>query len=180
MGGTLSSEQWLEQWKESMQRGMDAWLAMLGRTPQPDISQYWMPFFSQGMAPLSQMMSQGASPELLQHWKRFLDQGIESWAKALEKAMATEAFASAFGKYLEQYLATVGPVQKEMKKASEAYLKILGLPSRNQIAEMASQISWVESRIEELEEKIEKVLDGLGSLQAAHEKVGTSGSGQTS
>ena len=170
MSGTLPSEELLEQWKESMQRGMDAWLAMLGRTAQPDISQYWMPFFSQGMAPLSQMLSQGASPELLQQWKQFLDQGIEAWSKALENAMASETFASAFGRYLDQHLATFGPMQKEMKKASEAYLRALGLASRTQIAEMTSQISWVESRIEELEGKIERVLAGLASLQAALDK----------
>jgi len=45
-----------------------------------------------------------------------------------------------------------------MKKASEAYLRALGLPSRTQITEMTSQISWVETRIEELEAKIEQVL----------------------
>ena len=158
MSTKSSSEDLLEQWKESMQRGMDAWLAMIGQTPQPDIYKYWMPFFSQGMAPPSQMLSQGASPDLLQIWKRFLDQGIEAWAKALEKAMATETFASAFGKYMDQYVSAVGPMQKEMKKASEAYLRALGLPSRTQITEMTSQISWVETRIEELEAKIEQVL----------------------
>ncbi|MFQ5801492.1 MAG: hypothetical protein ACE5JQ_01185 [Candidatus Methylomirabilales bacterium] len=175
MSTKSSSEDLLEQWKESMQRGMDAWLAMIGQTPQPDIYQYWMPFFSQGMVPLSQMVSQGASPEILQQWKRFLDQGVEAWSKALEKAMASETFASAFGKYLDQYIGAVGPMQKEMKKASEAYLRALGLPSRTQIAEMTSQISWVETRIEELEAKIEQVLDGLASVQTAIEKGGTQG-----
>ncbi len=177
MSGTLSSEELLEQWKQSMQKGIDAWLAMAGRAPQPDIPQYWMPFFNQGMAPLFQMMSPGASPELLQLWKRFLDQGIEAWAKALERAMASDVFASAFGRSLEQYLSTVGPVQKEMKKASEAYLRALGLPSRTQIAEMTSQISWVESRIEELEAKIEQVLAGLASLHASLEKAAAQGHG---
>lgn len=180
MSAKLSSEELLEQWKESMQRGIDAWLAMLGRTPQPDLSQYWMPFFPQGMGPFSQMLSQGASPELLQQWKQFMDQGIEAWSKALEKAMATETFASAFGKYLDQYLDTVGPMQKEMKKAGEAYLRVLGLPSRAQIAEMTSQISWVESRIEELEAKIEQVLAGLASMQAALGREGTQGRGPSS
>lgn len=180
MSITLSSEELLEQWKESMQRGIDAWLAMLGRTPQPDISQYWMPFFTQGMAPFSQILRQSASPELLQQWKQFLDQGVEAWSNALGKAMATETFASAFGKCLDQYLDTVGPMQKEMKKGGEAYLRVLGLPSRTQIAEMTSQISWVESRIEELETKIEQVLNGLTLVQAALEKDGTQGRGPSS
>lgn len=175
MSTTLSSEELLEQWKESMQRGLDAWLGMLGRTPQPDISQYWMPFFTQGMAPFSQIMRQGASPEILQQWKQCVDQGVEAWSKALEKTMATETFASAFAKWLDQYLDTVGPMQKEMKKAGEAYLRMLGLPSRTQIAEMTSQMSWVESRIEELETKIEQVLAGLAVVQAALEKDRTQG-----
>lgn len=144
---------------------MEAWLAMLARAPQPDIFQFWMPFFTQSMAPLAHVVSQGASAEVLRLWKEFLDQSIEGWAKALEQAMASEGFAAAFGKYMEQYLAAVGPAQAEMKRAGEEYLKSLGLPSRTQIAEMASQISWVESRIEELEAKIEQVLTSLAGLR---------------
>jgi hypothetical protein len=174
MGGT-SSEELLEQWKQFTQQGMEAWLEMLGGTPRPDVSQYWMPFFHLGVAPLAQLMSQRPSPELLQFWKQFLDQGVEAWAKALEHAMASEGFASTFGKYLDQYLRTIGPAQQEMKKAGEAYLRALGLPSRTQIGEMASQITWVESRIEELEAKIDGVLSALGSLQKVLEKGGPAG-----
>jgi len=171
MSGAAWTEELLQQWKQSAEQGIEAWQAMLGRTPQPNLSQYWMPFFNQGASLLSQMVKEGGSPEVLQLWKRFLDEGIEAWSKALEGAMASEGFAAAFGKYLEQYLGAAGPVQKEMKKAGEAYLKALGLPSRNQIAEMTSQISWVESRIEELEAKIEGVMGSLASLQATLEKA---------
>lgn len=179
MSGAAWTEELLQQWKQSAEQGIEAWQAMLGRTPQPNLSQYWMPFFNQGASLLSQMVKEGGSPEVLQLWKRFLDEGIEAWSKALEGAMTSEGFAAAFGKYLDQYLGAAGPVQKEMKKAGEAYLKALGLPSRNQITEMTSQISWVESRIEELEAKIEGVMGSLASLQATLEKAcreGTSAS----
>jgi len=170
MSGTPSADELLGQWQQSAEQGMEAWLAMLGRGSQPEISQYWMPFFNQGMELLNQLKREGASPDLLQLWKRFLDEGIEGWSKALEQAMQSEAFASAFGKYLQQYLGTIGPVQKEMQKAREVYLKTLGLPSRTQIGEITSQISWVESRIEELEEKIDAVAAGLTSLHAIVER----------
>lgn len=170
MSGTPSAEELLTQWKTSAEQGVEAWLAMFGRAPQPEISQYWMPFFNQGMELLNQLKREGASPDLLQLWKRFMDEGIEAWSKALERAMQSEAFASAFGKYLEQSLGTIGPVQREMKKAGEMYLKAFGLPSRTQIGEMASQLSWVESRIEELEEKIEAVLAGLASMHGILER----------
>lgn len=172
MNGT-PSEELLQQWRQSTEQGIKAWLEALGRTPEPDIYQYWRPFFDQGMALLGQMMGQGVTPELLQLWKQVLDQGIEAWSKALEEAMATEGFASALGKYLDQYLRAVGPMQKELKQNTEAYLRTLGLPSRTQIAEMASQLFWVESRIEELEAKIEKVLAGLASLEAAFKMAGS-------
>lgn len=172
MNATPSAEELFQQWKQATEQGVKAWFETLGQTPQPDIYQYWRPFFDQGMALLSQMMGHGATPETLQLWKQALDQGIEAWSKALEEAMATEGFASALGKHLDQYLGAVGPVKKEMRQSGEAYLKALGFPSRTQIAEMASQISWVESRIEELEAKIEKVLAGLSSLETAFKKAG--------
>jgi hypothetical protein len=171
MGGTGWAEEMLRQWRQSTLQGIEAWQAMLGRAPQPNFAQYWMPFFNQGASLLSQMMQEGGSPEVLTLWKRFLDEGIEAWSKALEGAMTSEGFAAAFGKYLDQYLDVTGPVNKEMKRAGETFLKALGLPSRNQIAEMTSQISWVESRIEELETKIEGVMGSLSSLQAALEQV---------
>jgi outer membrane murein-binding lipoprotein Lpp len=177
MSGTPSPDEMITQWQQLTKEGMDAWLTMLTRAPQPDISQYWMPFFSQSMTPLAQLLSQGASKDLLQLWKQFLDQGIDAWTRVLEQAMTSEGFVAAFGKSMDQYLGMLSPAQKEMKKASEAYLIALGLPSRAQIAEMASQISWVESRIEELEEKIEQVLAGLSALQEKRERKG-SGSGK--
>ncbi|MFN3477267.1 MAG: hypothetical protein ACK4Z6_06915 [Candidatus Methylomirabilales bacterium] len=175
MNGMPSKEELLQQWRQTTEQGIKAWLEALGRTPQPDIYQYWRPFFDQGMVLLRQMMAQGATPEILQLWKQALDQGIEAWSKALEEAMATEGFAAALGKYLDQYLSAVGPAQKDLKQNSEAYLRTIGLPSRTQIAEMASQLFWLESRIEALEAKIEKVLAGLASLEAAFKKAGSGG-----
>lgn len=175
MSGIPSKEELLQQWRQATEQGIKAWLEALSRPPQPDIYQYWRPFFDQGMVLLSQMMAQGATPEILQLWKQALDQGIEAWSKALEEAMATEGFAAALGKYLDQYLRAVGPVQKDLRQNTEAYLRTLGLPSRAQIAEMASQLFWVESRIEALEAKIEKVLASLTSLEAAVKKAGSGG-----
>ena len=171
MNSIPSAEELFQQWRQYTEQGIKGWLETLGRTPKPDIYQYWRPFLDQGMALLSQMMGQGATPETLQLWKQALDQGIEAWSKALEEAMATEGFASALGKHLDQYLGAVGPMKKEMGQYGETYLRALGLPSRTQIAEMVSQISWVESRIEELEAKIEKVLAGLASLETAFKKA---------
>lgn len=175
MSGTPSAEDLVEQWKRIAEQGMEAWQGKFGQPLQPEVSQYWVPFFNQGMALHALLTSQGASSEVLQLWKQFLDQGIEAWAKALEKVMASEEVASALGKFLDQYVGMVAPMQKEIRKASEAYLRVLGLPGRTQMAEMTSQISWVESRIEELEAKIERVLDGLAALQASVEKSGRRG-----
>src|SRR3989304_2064636 len=98
MSGAGWTEELLQQWKQSAEQGIEAWQAMLGRTPQPNLSQYWMPFFNQGALLLSQMVREGGSPEVLQLWKRFLDEGIEAWSKALEGAVGAGGVAAGVAK----------------------------------------------------------------------------------
>jgi hypothetical protein len=96
----------------------------------------------------------------MQQWKAFMDQWIEVWSQALGQAMATEGFAQALGRYLDQFLTVSGPVKKTMDQYNDAALKTLGLPSRGQVVGVAAQVVGLEERIERVEDRLDE-LKGL-------------------
>lgn len=154
-------------WRESMEKGVETWTQMLGAGQRPDIYQFWRPFFDQSMEAWAKLQSQGPSPETLQQWKKFLDQWIEAWSRVLAQAMGSDNFAAALGKYLDQYLSAVGPVRKQMAEVGEEYLRAMNIPSRRQVTDLAEMLIALESRIEELEAKIDALAGGVAAIQAA-------------
>jgi poly(hydroxyalkanoate) synthase III subunit E len=161
MDASAASQQLFDLWRRQIEEGAQAWARMVAETPgrtPPDPAAFWRPLMDQGVAAWSRIMSQGpASPDLMGQWKQFLDQWIEAWSKALGQAMGTEAFAQALGTYLDRWLLTQGPAKKAGEEAAEAMLQTLGLPSRAQVTGIARQIVELEDRLERLE-------DGIGVL----------------
>ena len=86
-------------------------------------------------------------------------------AKVLEQAMGTDGFAAAMGKFLDQYMNTVGPVRKSLQSSNEEFLRTMNLPSRKQITDLASQVVSLEARLEALEERIEDLVDSISLLE---------------
>jgi polyhydroxyalkanoic acid synthase PhaR subunit len=118
------------------------------------------------------MLTQGASgPDSLAQWKKFMDESIEAWSKVLGQAMETEGFAAAMGKFLEQYLSTVGPMRKALQSSNEEIFRTMNLPSRTQVTGLASQVIALEARLEPLEEQIEKLADSLGQDLPSRKQV---------
>jgi hypothetical protein len=159
MSSSQTPDEIFRLWKDSMAKAAESWAKVLGHGQRPDVYQFWRPFFDQGMEAWSGLLTQGATPDLLQDWKKFQDAWIEAWSKVLTQAMGTENFAAALGKHLDQHLSAVGPVRKQMTEVGEELLRVLNLPSRRQVADLAELVVSLESRIEALEEKIETLLD---------------------
>jgi hypothetical protein len=169
MSQETTTQDLISTWKRSMDQTMEAWQKFTRGTPQPpDMLQFWSPLFTQNMDLWTQLLKQGAaSPDVLVQWKRFMDDSVEAWSRVLGQAMQTEGFASAMGKFLDQYLNTVGPMRKTLQASSEEFLRTANLPSRKQVTDLASHIISLETRLEALEERIEELVDGLGALKAS-------------
>jgi hypothetical protein len=162
-----------ELWKKALDEGTQAWLRALGQPatppPAPDFSQFWRPILSQGMEMWQRAAAAqgGVSPEFAQQWKAFLDQWIEAWSRALGQAMATEGFAQALGRYLDQTLTAQGPLRKGMEQYTDQALRTLGLPSRAQVVGLASQLVGLEERLEGLEDRLEELKELLRQVPAS-------------
>ena len=165
MDTQAATQQLFDAWKRQIDEGAQAWAQMLASAPMAnpvDPAAFWRPMMDQGIATWARIMSQGpVPPEIFGQWKTFLDQWIEAWSRALGQAMGTDAFAKSLGGYLDQWLATYGPMKKASEQAGETMLQSLGLPSRAQVIGVARQLVELEERLERLEDGLAAVLRHL-------------------
>jgi len=162
MTETSPSQQLFEVWKRQLEEGTKSWAQLMtkGAAPAPPdpAGFWWKPMFEQGLGQWARVFGQTpVTPELTTQWKQFLDQSIEAWAKALSQAMSTEAFAQMMGKTLEQWMASQAPAKRLAEQSVEATLQAFNLPSRTQVTAVAKQIV-------ELEERLDRLDDGIAAL----------------
>lgn len=163
MEASNPTQQLFDLWRRQIEEGTQAWSKMVTQPSgptAPDPLAFWRPFMDQGLASWARVMGQvPVSPDLTAQWKRFLDEWIEAWSRALSRSMGTEAFAEMLGRYLDQWLVAQGPLKKSAQQTTDAMLQTLDLPSRTQVANVARQLV-------ELEERMERLEDGLAALLA--------------
>jgi hypothetical protein len=149
-------------WKRQLEEGSKSWAQLItkGATPAPPdpAGFWWKPMFEQGLAQWARIFAQTpVTPELTTQWKQFLDQSIEAWSTALSQAMSTEAFAQMMGKTLDQWLVNQAPAKRLAEQSVESALQAFNLPSRTQVTAVAKQIV-------ELEERLDRLEDGIAGL----------------
>ncbi|MGH7267366.1 MAG: hypothetical protein ACREMB_21305 [Candidatus Rokuibacteriota bacterium] len=167
------TQELFDLWRKSVDEGTQAWVRALGAPPAGppppfDFAQFWRPILGQGMDVWQKAAAQGGiGPEFMAQWKGLMDQTIDAWARALGQAMATEGFAQALGRHLDQWLAVQAPVKKGLEQYNDMALRTLGLPSRAQVVGVASQLVALEERIEGLEERLAEVKEAIADTKRA-------------
>jgi hypothetical protein len=160
---TDQTTQLFDLWRRHLEESTQAWSRLVSQTPPaavPDPVGFWRPVLNQGLEQWARMFAQTpASPDLMGQWKQFLDQWIEAWSRVLGQAMGTEGFAQMMGRSLEGWLAAQAPVKKAGEQALEQTLQSLNVASRSQLTAVAKQIV-------ELEERLERIEDGLAAVLA--------------
>lgn len=98
-------------------------------------------------------------------------QAAESWAKAMERAVASEDFAKASGRILTRYI----ELQEALRSASTTAAEELRLPTVDDIARLATLIANVERKVDEVSDEVHAMngrLDRLeGMLTASRDDV---------
>lgn len=156
--------QLFDMWRRQLEESTQAWTRMVSQAPAapPDPMAFWKPVLNQGLEPWARMFAQTpASPDLMAQWKQFLDQWIEAWSRVLGQAMHTPSFAEQMGRSLEGWLTAQAPLKKAGEQALEQGLQALNLASRSQLTSVAKQIVELEERLERVEEGIQAILARL-------------------
>ena len=161
--------QLFDMWRRQLEESTQAWTRMVSQAPAapPDPIAFWKPLLNQGLEPWARMFAQTpASPDLMAQWKQFLDQWIEAWSRVLGQAMTTESFAQLMGKSLEGMLAAQAPFKKQGEQAVEQAVTALNLASRTQLTAVAKQIVELEERLERVEDGVQAILKRLDKERA--------------
>jgi hypothetical protein len=168
---TAATTQFFDMWRRQMEESTEAWSRMVSQAPPtslPDPLTFWRPVLDQGVEQWARMFAQTpVSPDLAAQWKQFLDQWIEAWSRVLGQAMTTDGFAQTMGKSLEGWLVAQAPVKKAGEQAMEQTINALNLASRSQLTAVAKQIVELEERLERVEEGVQAILARLGSKEPA-------------
>ena len=155
-----STQQLFDLWKKQFDDGAEAWGRLMTQVPAaaPD-ALWWKPMFDQWAGTWARMFAQAPmGPEVIGQWKQFIDQSIEAWSRAFSQGMNTDAFAQSLGRSLDQVLTAQAPARKAVDQSTESALQAFNMPSRAQVTNVAKQIIALEERLERLE-------DGLADLQ---------------
>jgi hypothetical protein len=165
------STQFFDMWRRQLEESTQAWSRMVSQAPPaapPDPTAFWKPVLNQGLEQWARMFAQTpASPDLMVQWKQFLDQWIEAWSRVLGQAMNTESFAKLMGGSLENWLAAQAPLKKAGEQAVEQTLQGMNVASRTQLTSVAKQIVELEERLERVEDGIQAILKRLESRERA-------------
>jgi hypothetical protein len=165
-----ATAQFFDMWRKQLEDSTQAWTRMVSQAapaPTPDPLAFWRPVLNQGLEQWARMFAQTpASPDLFAQWKQFLDQWIEAWSRVLGQAMTTDAFAQLMGKSLEGMLAAQAPLKKQGEQAIEQALTTLNVASRTQLTAVAKQIVELEERLERVEDGVQAILKRLDKERA--------------
>jgi polyhydroxyalkanoic acid synthase PhaR subunit len=111
-------------------------------------------------------MSQQMSFDPFALWKQMYDKVEEQWSQTMDENMHKEDFSKWMGQCLNGYL----QYQDMARKSTEKYLEQANMPSRQDLANVASMVINVEEKVDSLERIIEEnVLDSLKKGDTAKE-----------
>jgi len=167
---SAAATQLFEIWRKQLEDSTQAWSRLVGQAAPPpaaDPMAFWRPVLNSGLEQWARLFAQTpASPDLATQWKQFLDQWIEAWSRVLGQAMTTESFAQMMGKSLDAFLATQGPMKKAAEQGIDQALTTLNLASRSQLTAVAKQIVELEERLERVEDGVQAILKRLNEERA--------------
>ncbi len=110
-------------------------------------------------------MSEGIDLEAMtRQWQEIM---MDGWSKATKQVVGSESFAAASSSYMDWALSW----QKQMRSNTGQFLDSLEFPKRSDIARISKQVTAVEMRIADLEDRLDKMTGLLGAISTAMQKM---------
>ena len=107
-------------------------------------------------------MSQTLPLDPFKMWKNIYEQTEANWNDVIQESLKKESFSEGMGETLNYYL----QFQELAKETTESYLKQMNMPTRGELADVASLVINLEGKVDDLEDKFD---DELSKLDASKE-----------
>ncbi|KXH81863.1 hypothetical protein [Sporosarcina sp. HYO08] len=100
-------------------------------------------------------MSQTLPIDPFKIWKDIYDKTEAAWNDAIQDSLGKESFSEGMGQTLNNYL----QYQEFVTNTAETYLKQFNMPTRGEVANVASLVINLENKIDSLEDQLESLKD---------------------
>ena len=97
------------------------------------------------------------------------DAYLDAMSKTMVEAVNTESYAQASGAMLNYCLTASAPLRDAAEKSTAQALQQLSLPSRQEVAALAERFTNVEMRLDDLDAKLDRVLQAVAGLTQAQD-----------
>ncbi len=99
------------------------------------------------------------------------DAYLDAMSKTMIDAVNTESYAQTTGAMLDYYLTASAPFREALEKSMLEALQQLSLPSRQELGALAERFTNLEMRVDDLDAKLDRILNVLTTLRQATEPV---------
>ncbi|MCZ2258308.1 poly(R)-hydroxyalkanoic acid synthase subunit PhaE [Sporosarcina sp. G11-34] len=98
-------------------------------------------------------------------WKDVYEKTEATWSEAIQETMKKESFSEGMGQTLNSHLQS----QELISKMTEAYLKQVNMPTRGEVASVASLVINLEEKVDDLQDSFEDdtLKNEIGQLKRA-------------
>jgi hypothetical protein len=101
---------------------------------------------------------------MTKQWQNLM---MDSWGAATKQVVGSDSFAAASSAYMDWALHW----QKQMRNNTGQFLDSLEFPKRSDIARLSKQLIAVETRVAEMEDRLDKMVNLLGALSGGMQKL---------
>lgn len=96
-------------------------------------------------------MANNTSFDAFTLWKNLYDQTENAWRDVIEQTLEQKSFAEGLGQVQDQYLQMQGVING----MTESYLKQMNMPTRDEIAQVATLIINVDAKVDDLDDSLD-------------------------
>ena len=96
-------------------------------------------------------MTQTTSFDVFTLWKEIYNKTESAWHEAIQETLEKKSFSESLGQIQSQYV----QYQELVNKMTESYLKQANIPTRDEIANVASLIINVDAKVDQLEDALD-------------------------
>ena len=122
------------------------------------------------------MSKQPETPEPfdpLAPWRVTRDATMETWSRMMIDFVNSEAYSQATSRWLDTYLTLSQPFQRAIETTMTQVLTSLNLPTRSDITSLAARMTNVETRLDDLDIKLDEIQRAIKSLSPSNHAANT-------
>jgi polyhydroxyalkanoic acid synthase PhaR subunit len=112
-------------------------------------------------------------------WRVTRDTTMEAWSRLMIDFVNSEAYSQATSQLLDTYLTLSQPFQHVIETTMTQVLSRLNMPTRTDVTSLAARMTNVETRLDDLDIKLEEIQRAIKTLSVSNHAANTTSLAKT-